>query len=76
MNFNNTFSKAMKKQLDKGRRAIFSKLIKAGNFDLPIDIQTQLFESIAYMSQRFGNFPKNGMLEIFLNKILKHLKLH
>ena len=43
MNFNNTFAKAMKKQLDQGRRAQFSMLIKARNLDLPIDIQTKLF---------------------------------
>ena len=46
MNFNNTFAKAMKKQLDQGRRAQFSMLIKAKNLDLPIDIQTKLIESI------------------------------
>ena len=38
MNFNNTFAKAMKKQLDQGPRAQFSMLIKARNLDLPIDI--------------------------------------
>ena len=46
MNFNNTFAKATKKQLDQGRRVQFSMLIKARNSDLPIDIQTKLFESI------------------------------
>ena len=45
MNFSNTFAKAMKKQLDQGRRAQFSMLIKARNLDIPIDIQTKLFES-------------------------------
>ena len=44
MNFNNTFAKAMKKQLDQRHRAQFSMLIKARNLDLPIDIQTKLFE--------------------------------
>ena len=33
MNFNNTFAKAMKKQLDQGRMAQFSMLIKARNLD-------------------------------------------
>ena len=46
MNFNNTFANALKKQLDQGRRAQFSMLIKARNLDLPIDIQAKLFESI------------------------------
>ena len=60
MNFNNTFAKAMKKQLDQGRRAQFSMLIKARNLDLPIDIQIKLFESIVcpillYGSELWGN---------------------
>ena len=46
MNFNNTFAKAMKKQLDQGCRAQFPRLIEARNLDLPINIQTKLFESI------------------------------
>ena len=46
MNFNNTFAKAMKEQLDQGHRAQFSMLIKARNLELPIDIQTKLYESI------------------------------
>ena len=45
MNFNNTYyAKAMKKQLDQGRRAQFSMLFKARNLDLPIDIQTKVFK--------------------------------
>ena len=40
MNFNNTFEKSMKKQLDQGHRAQFSMLIKARNLDLPIDINS------------------------------------
>ena len=69
MNSNNTFAKAMKKQLDQGRRAQFSMLIKARNLDLPIDIQIKLFESIVcpillYGSEVWG-FQKIDMLEIF-----------
>ena len=44
MNFNSTFAKAMKKQLDQGRRAQFLMLIKARNLDLPIYIQAKLFQ--------------------------------
>ena len=69
MNFNNTFAKAMNKQLDQGHRAQFSMLIKARNLDLPIDIQTKLFESIVcpillYGSEVWG-LTKIDMLEIF-----------
>ena len=79
MNFNNTFAKAMKKQLNQGCRAQFSMLIKARNLDLPIDIQTKLFESIVcpillYGSEVWG-FQKIDMLEIlyinFFQKIIK-----
>ena len=75
MNFTNTFAKAMKRQLDQGRRAQFSMLIKARNFDLPIDIQTKLFESIVcpillYGSEVWG-FQKIDMLEIFYENFFK-----
>ena len=75
MNFNNTFAKAMKKQLDQGRRAQFSMLIKARNLYLPIDIQTKLFESIVcpillYCSEVWG-FQKIDMWEIFYIKFFK-----
>ena len=68
MNFNNTFANAMKKQLGQGRRAQFSVLIKARNLNLPIDIQTNVFESIVcsillYGSEVWG-FQKIDMLEI------------
>ena len=72
INFDNTFAKAMKKQLDQGRRAQFSMLIKARNLDLPIYIQIKLFESIVcpillYGSEVWG-FKKIDMLEIFYRK--------
>ena len=46
MNYNNHFAKAMKKQLDQGRKAQFSMLVKARNIDLPIYIQCKLFEAV------------------------------
>ena len=45
----------MKKQLDQGRRAQFSMLIKARNLGLPIDIQTKLFESIVCPILLYGS---------------------
>ena len=71
---NNTFAKAMKKQIDQERRAQFSMLIKARNLGLPIDIQIKLFESIVYaqyyyMARKFGDFKKltcwKSFIEIF-----------
>ena len=77
MNFNNTFAKAMKKQLDQGRRPQFSMLIKARNLDLPIDIQIKLFESIVcpillYGSEVWG-LKKIDMLEIFYRNFFKQI---
>ena len=77
MNFNNTTKKAMKKQLDQGRRAQFSMLIKARNLDLPIDIQIKLFESmicpiLLYGSEVWG-FQKNYMLKIFYRNFSKKI---
>ena len=46
MNYNNEFVKAMRKQLDQGRKAQFYMLIKCRKLALPIDIQCKLFESI------------------------------
>ena len=62
--FNNTFAKAMKKQLDQGHRAQFSMLIKAMNLDLPIDIQAKRFESDIIWLRSLG-IKKSNMLEIF-----------
>ena len=79
MNFNNTFAKAMKKQLDQRRRAQFSMLIKARNLDLPIDIQIKLFESIVcpiliYGSEVWG-FKKMTCWKSFIEIFQKNLKL-
>ena len=78
MNFNNTFAKSMKKQLDQGRRAHFSMLIKVMNLGLLIDILTKLFESIICPILLYGSEVcdlKMDMLEIlyiiFFQNILK-----
>ena len=46
MNYNNEFVKAMRKQLNQGRKAQFSLLIKCSNPELSKDIQCKLFESM------------------------------
>ena len=75
MNYNNKFDKAMKKQLDQGRKAQFSLLVKAKKMLLPIDIQCNLFEKLVfpimlYGCEIWGAQPLN-MLEIFYRKFLK-----
>ena len=74
MNYNNKFDKAMKKQLDQGRKAQFYLLVKAIKMLLPIDIQCNLFEKLVfpimlpvYGCEIWGAQPLN-MLEIFYRK--------
>ena len=55
MNFNNTFAKAMKKQLGQEHRAQFSMLIKSRNHDLPNDIWSKLFELIVCPILLYGS---------------------
>ena len=69
MNYNNKFDKAMKKQLDQGRKAQFFLLVKAKKMLLPIDIQCNLFEKLIfpimlYGCEIWGAQPLN-MLETF-----------
>ena len=42
-NYDNNFAMAIRKQLDKGRRAHFSLLLKARKLDLRIDVQGIIF---------------------------------
>ena len=44
MNYNNMVGKALRKQLDQGRKAQFSLLVKANKLELPINLQCNLFE--------------------------------
>jgi len=77
MNYNNTFVKAMRKQLDQGRKAQFAMLVKARKLMLPVDIQCTLFESLVFPVLLYGcevwGFHSSNMLEIFYRKFLKKL---
>ena len=77
MNYNNEFVKAMRKQLDQGRKAQFSMLIKCRKLELPIDIQCKLFESMVIPVILYGceiwGFLDIKMLEIFYIKFLKKI---
>ena len=48
MNFNNKFNKAIKKQLDQGRKALFLMLDKTKKLNMPIDIECTLFEKLVF----------------------------
>jgi len=77
MNYNNNFALAMRKQLDQGRKAQFSMLIKARKLDMPIDIQYNLFEKIVFPTLLYGcevwGFQSIEMLETFYKKFIKKL---
>ena len=69
MNYNNKYEKAIRKQLDQGRKAQFSLLVKANKLELPIDIQCNLFEKLVfpimlYGCEIWGTQPQD-ILEIF-----------
>ena len=77
MNYNNNFAKAIRKQLDQGRKAQFSMLVKARKLDLPIDIQCKLFDSLVSPVLLYGceiwGYQDIEMLEIFYRKFLKKI---
>ena len=54
MNFNNKIKKAIKKQLDQGRKALFSMLVKTKKLNMPIDIECTLFEKLVFPILLYG----------------------
>ena len=75
VNYNNEFVKAIRKQLDQGRKAQFSMLIKCRKLELPIDIHCKLFESMVIPVILYGceiwGFQDIKIIEIFYRKFLK-----
>ena len=74
MNYNNKYEKAIRKQLDQGRKAQFSLLVKANKLKFPIDIQCNLFEKLVfpimlYGCEIWGTQPQD-ILEIFYRKFI------
>ena len=75
MNYNNKYEKAIRKQLDQGRKAHFSLLVRANKLELPIDNQCNLFEKLVfpimlYGCEIWGTQPQH-ILEIFYRKFIK-----
>ena len=62
MNYNNKYEKAIRKQLDQGRKAQFSLLVKANKFELPIDIQCNLLEKLVFPIMLYGCDGLNLMI--------------
>jgi len=81
INYNGLFNKAVSKQIDQARRAMYGLISKARKLQLPIDIQCELFNQIVlpillYGSEVWG-FHNLNYIEIFHRKFLKQiLKLH
>ena len=77
MNFNNKFNKAINKQLDQGRKALFSMLVKTKKLNMPIDIECNLFEKLVFPILLYGceiwGFHCVNMLETFYRKFLKKI---
>ena len=72
---NNNYEKAIRKQLDQGRKAQFFLLVKAKKLELPIDIQCNLFEKLVFPIMLYGceiwESQPQDILEIFTGNSLK-----
>ena len=74
MNYTNKHENVIRKQLDQGRKAQFSLLVKADKLALPIDIQCNLFEKPAFPIILYGceiwwTQPQD-ILDIFYRKCI------
>ena len=77
LNYNGLFNKAITKQVNQTRRAMFNLTTKARKLDLPIDIQCELFDQLImpillYGSEIWG-FQNLDQIERFHRKFLKSL---
>ena len=74
-NYNGQYKKAIAKQLDQARRAMFNLLNKVRKLELPIDIICDLFEKVIVPIALYGSeiwgFEKLDHLEIFYRKFLR-----
>ena len=77
MNYNNKYEKATRKQLDQGRKAQLSLLVKAKKLELPIDIQCNLFEKLVFPIMLYGceilGTQPQDILEIFYRKFINQI---
>ena len=68
-NYNNKFEKAINKQINQARRAMFSLFIKSRKLNLPIDITLELFGQLVLPVLLYGceiwGFSNISQIEIF-----------
>ena len=74
MNYNNKYEKAIRKQLDQGRKAQFSLLVKANKLELPIDIQCNLFEKLVFPIMLYGCEIWGDSTSVYFGNILPEIK--
>jgi len=77
LNYNGLFNKAVAKQVNQARRAMYSLVLKAHKLQLPIDIQCELFNQLVlpillYGSEIWG-YSKLDHIETFHRKFIKHI---
>ncbi len=80
-NYNGLFKKAIKKQVNQARRAMYALLAKAKKLALPVDIQCELFNQIVTPILLYGceiwGFENLDQVQVFHRKFLKNvLKLN
>ena len=76
-NYNNKFNKTKSRQVSQGRRAMFSLLTKSKKLELPLDIQSELFDQLVspillYGSEIWG-YEDCKILESFHVKFCKNV---
>ena len=77
INYNGKFNKAINKQVNQAKRAMFALITKSRRLCLPVDIQCDLFEKtvvpiLLYGSEVWG-FCDLQQIEIFYRKFLKNV---
>ena len=74
-NYNGNFTKAIEKQIDQARKAMFSMITKARRLQLPVDTQIEIFDRtvlpiLLYGSEVWG-CSNISEIEVFYRKFLK-----
>ena len=75
INYNGSFTKAIEKQIDQARKAMFSLITKARRLQLPVDLQIELFDKTVVPILLYGcevwGCSNISEIEVFYRKFLK-----
>lgn len=76
-NYDNSFKKAICKQVNQAKRAMYAMLSKCKRLVLPVDMQCELFKQLIVPILLYGcemwGFEKIDQIEVFFRKFLKDL---